>query len=228
MHEGPYSVSDVMTLTVVAVGRAAPFKDIVRAMEQWRVSAVPVIDDGQQVVGVVSEADLLPEEEFLGSDPGLVGQRRRPAAPAGGGAPSAQELMSAPAVTVRADAPLARAARLMAVHGFRRLPVVDDEGGLIGIVSRSDLLKVFLRPDEEIEDEIRRTVVLVLFPGLSRTITVHVREGVVTLAGQIPDALLVAVAARLARAVEGVVGVESRLSGPSGGPGGEAGAGEDP
>jgi CBS-domain-containing membrane protein len=217
--ETPYIVSDVMTSAVVAVGRDAPFKEIVRAMERWKVSALPVLDGEGRVMGVVSEADLLPKEESRDGAPDVGDQPRHLPGLAKAGALTAAELMSTPAVTVHADATLAQAARVMAVRRVKRLPVVDDEGVLQGIVSRADLLKVFLRSDEDIEEEVRRTVVAYLFPALGHTIHVSVHEGVVTLRGQIGDTSLVSVAARLARAVEGVVGVESRLTGDSTAPG---------
>ncbi|MEU5460982.1 CBS domain-containing protein [Streptomyces althioticus] len=216
----PHSVGDVMTRRVVAVKRGAPFKEIVRTMDQWKVSAMPVLEGEDRVVGVVSEADLLPKEEFRDSDPSLVVQRRRLADVAKAGAVTAQELMSTPAVTVGPDATLAQAARIMAVRRVKRLPVVDGGGRLQGVVSRGDLLKVYLRPDEEIEEEVRRTVVSDLFPALSHGIHVHVEEGVVTLDGHVRDTSLIPLAVRLARAVEGVVDVEPRLGGePSGGHG---------
>ncbi|MER6092294.1 CBS domain-containing protein [Streptomyces bluensis] len=215
MPETPHIVSDVMTRTVVAVGRDALFKEIIRTMEQWKVSAMPVLEGEGRVVGVVSEADLLPKEEFRDSDPNLLEQRRRLSDLAKAGAVTAGELMSAPAITVHSDATLAQAARIMAVRRVKRLPVIDDEGMLQGIVSRADLLKVFLRPDEEIEEEVRRTVVSYLFPAFSHAIHVNVHEGVVTLRGHISDTSLISVAVRLVRAVEGVVDVEPHLTGQS-------------
>jgi len=215
MTDTPHIVSDVMTQTVVAVGRDAPFKEIVRTMEQWKVSAMPVLEGEGRVVGVVSEADLLPKEEFRDEEPSLSQQRERPSDAAKAGATRAAELMSTPAVTVHADATLAQAARIMAVRHIKRLPVVDDIGMLQGIVSRADLLKVFLRPDEDIEEEVRRTVVSYLFPGFSHAIHVGVREGVVTLRGHIHDTSLISVAVRLVHAIEGVVDVEPRLTSES-------------
>ncbi|QKV98560.1 CBS domain-containing protein [Streptomyces sp. NA02536] len=215
MPETPHIVSDVMTRTVVAVGRDAPFKEIVRTMEQRRVSAMPVLEGEGRVVGVVSEADLLPKEEFRDSDPTPVEERRRPSDVVRAGAVTAGDLMSRPAVTIHSDATLAQAARIMAVRHVKRLPVVDESAMLQGIVSRADLLKVFLRPDEDIEEEVRRTVVSYLFPAFSHAIHVNVHEGVVTLRGNIRDASLVPVAVRLIRAVEGVVGVEPQLTGES-------------
>ncbi|MFE2582831.1 CBS domain-containing protein [Streptomyces sp. NPDC059378] len=216
----PYIVSDVMTQTVVAVGRDAPFKEIVRTMEQWKVSAMPVLEGEGRVVGVVSEADLLPKEVFRDEGQSPSQQRRRLLDVAKAGATTAGELMSTPAVTVHPDATLAQTARIMAVRRVKRLPVVDGIGMLQGIVSRADLLKVFLRSDEEIEDEVRRTVVSYLFPGFSHAIHVSVQEGVVTLRGHIRDTSLISVAVRLARAVEGVVDVEPQVTGESTEPGG--------
>ncbi|MFD8031158.1 CBS domain-containing protein [Streptomyces sp. NPDC059717] len=213
MTGSPHHVDDVMTHSVVAVGRAAPFKDIVRLMEQWQVSALPVLEGEGRVVGVVSEADLLPKEEFRDTDPDRYTQRQRLSDLAKAGAMTAEELMSAPAVTVRPGSTLAQAARIMARLGIKRLPVVDGEGMLEGVVSRADLLKVFLRPDNDIADEVRRDVVDILFQAPAEPVHIMVTEGVVTLTGKVPDAALIPVAVRLARAVEGVVDVDCHLSG---------------
>ncbi|MGX5210922.1 CBS domain-containing protein [Streptomyces violaceus] len=215
MHGIPHIVSDVMTHTVVAVGRGAVFKEIVKVMEQWKVSALPVLEGEGRVIGVVSEADLLPKEEFRDSDPDRYTQLRRLSDMAKAGGVTAEELMSSPAVTVHAGATLAQAARIMAQREVKRLPVVNDEGVLEGIVSRADLLKVFLRTDEELTEEVRREVVSYLFPAPLAPIRVEVRDGVVTLTGRIRDTSLVPVAARLIRAVEGVVDVECHLAGAS-------------
>jgi CBS-domain-containing membrane protein len=209
----PYVVSDVMTHSVAAVGRDASFKDIVKLMEQWKVSALPVLEGEGRVVGVVSEADLLPKEEFRDSDPDRQTQRDRMPDLAKAGALTAGELMTAPAITVHSGSTLAQAARIMAQRGVKLLPVVTEEGLLEGVVSRADLLKVFLRPDNDIADEIRRDIVDVLFPDPVEPVHVMVTEGVVTLTGKVPDAALIPVAVRLARAVEGVVDVESHLAG---------------
>ncbi|MFI2641720.1 CBS domain-containing protein [Streptomyces sp. NPDC018610] len=200
-----------MTHTVVAVGRDAPFKDIVDLMGQWKVSALPVLEGEGRVIGVVSEADLLPKEEFRDSDPDRFTQLRRLRDLAKAGALTAGELMSSPAVTVHPDATLAEAARIMAQRRVKRLPVVDDDGLLEGVVSRGDLLKVFLRSDDDIAEEVRREIVSYLFPAPVEPVGVEVSDGVVTLRGRVRDTALVPVAARLVRAVEGVVDVEFEL-----------------
>ncbi|MFI7012505.1 CBS domain-containing protein [Streptomyces sp. NPDC050145] len=207
MPAGPparYTVSDVMTHTAVAIGENAPYKEIVALLDQWKVSALPVLAGEGRVVGVVSEADLLVKEAFRGTDP-------RPdefAGAAKAGAVRAGELMSSPAVTVRADATLAEAARIMARRRVKRLPVVSDIGLLEGVCSRSDLLKVFLREDSEIASEIRRTV---LASNALTGLTVTVDEGVATVRGALADRGLAPVIARAVRAVEGVVDVDVDL-----------------
>ncbi|MEU5536189.1 CBS domain-containing protein [Streptomyces sp. NPDC020362] len=212
MYGTPYIVSDVMTHTVASVGRRASFKVIVELMQDWQVSALPVLEGEGRVVGVVSEADLLPTEELRDSPEEGYALLRRPADVAKAGAVTAGDLMSSPAVTVRANATLAEAARIMAREKVKRLPVVDATGLLEGIISRADLLKVFLRDDQDIAEEIRRDVVSYLFPLTSSVIQVDVHDGVATLTGQVRDTALVPVAARLVRAVEGVVDVEFDLT----------------
>ncbi|MEU6820961.1 CBS domain-containing protein [Streptomyces atriruber] len=201
-----------MTQTVIAVGREAPFKEIVALMGQWNVGALPVLAGEGRVIGVVSEADLLPKEEFRDSDPSRFDQLRRLSDLAKAGGISAGEVMSSPAVTVHPDATLSQAARIMAQRKVKRLPVVDANGLLQGVVSRSDLLKVFLRTDRELADEVTRTVTALLFPD--RAVTVVVENGVVTIGGEIRDRTLVPVAARLTRAIEGVVDVRMDLTEP--------------
>ncbi|MFE3493106.1 CBS domain-containing protein [Streptomyces sp. NPDC059175] len=214
MVSTPYTVGDVMTRTVVAVEREAPFKEIVAAMEQWKVTAVPVVEGEGRVVGVVSEADLLPKEEFRDTEPGLIEQMRNLGDTAKAGAVRAGDLMTTPAVTIRADAPLPQAARTMIRQRIKRLPVVDADGTLQGILSRADLLKVFLRPDDDLADEVRREVVDRLFPVSRHGVRVDVTDGVVTLTGTVRDGTLIPVAARLAHAVDGVVEVKCLLTCP--------------
>ncbi|MGW7409977.1 CBS domain-containing protein [Streptomyces sp. NPDC054833] len=214
MHGTPHIVSDVMTRTVVALNRQATFKDIVKTMQRWKVSAMPVLEGESRVIGVVSEADLLPKEEFRDGDPGRYTQLRRLADLVKAGAVTAEELMTVPALTVPPYASLGQAARIMALHKVKRLPVVDDEGELQGIVSRSDLLKVFLRDDEDIAEEVRREIVALVFPAPLEPIRVEVHDGAVKLTGRIPDTTLVPITTRLVRAVEGVVDVDCALMGP--------------
>ncbi|MEV8006609.1 CBS domain-containing protein [Streptomyces parvus] len=206
-----YTVADVMTRKVIAVAPTASFKDIVTAMSRWSVSALPVVEGEGHVVGVVSEADLLPKEEFHERSPGLLEQMHRLDATAKAGSLTAEDLMTRPALTIGPDATLPQAARLMATRGVKRLPVV--EGDLLrGIVSRSDLLKVFLRPDDEIAEDVREQVVARLFPVSQQKVSVQADAGVVTMSGVVREARLIPVAARLARACAGVVDVRCELT----------------
>ncbi|WP_329331778.1 CBS domain-containing protein [Streptomyces sp. NBC_00663] len=206
MSESPYTVSDVMTHTVVAVGRDASFKEVVGLIDQWKVSALPVLEGEGRVVGVVSEADLLPKEEAKGRDEESLDLAERAKA----AALTAGELMSTPAVTVHADAAVAEAARIMARRHVKRLPVVDRVGMLQGVVSRGDLLKVFLRPDEEIADEIVHTVLTRL--PVTTPLSVTVTDGVATLEGAAAERTYLPIVARAVRAVEGVVDVRLELT----------------
>ncbi|MFJ3235321.1 CBS domain-containing protein [Streptomyces sp. NPDC086787] len=212
MYGRVHIISDVMTHTVAAVGQRAPFKEIVRLMQEWQVSALPVIEGEGRVIGVVSEADLLPKEELRDNPEDAYAQARGPGVTAKARADTAADLMSSPAITVRPGDTLAAAARIMARAGVKRLPVVDETGLLEGVASRADLLKVFLRDDDSIAEEVRREIVSYLFPPPTSALQVDVHDGVVTLTGRIRDTALVPVAARLVRAVEGVVDVQFDLA----------------
>lgn len=214
MNVSPHVVNDVMTHTVVAVGLDASFKEIAGTMDRWQVSAVPVLEGDGRVIGVVSEADLLPKEEYREGPASLADESRPVDDLVKAGALTARDLMSAPAVSVRADATLPQAARVMARRRLKRLPVVDGEGHLVGVVSRSDLLKVFLRSDADIAQEVRDQVIRPLFPAGEQPAGVRVEEGRVTFTGFFADSALVPVAARMTRAVEGVVDVDFRLEPP--------------
>jgi len=188
-------------------------------MAEHKISAVPVLILGRHVAGVVSEADLLSvldkhaREAHL--EPGRLHQHAHDKKHWG---LTADELMTSPAITVHPDATLPAAARLMNSRHLKRLPVVDSGGGvfggnLVGIVSRCDLLSVFLRPDEDIAREVRQMLTQVLLADPA-SITVQVRNGVVTLAGQLGSAGqddLIRAAVRLTWDIDGVVSVVNKL-----------------
>ncbi|GAA2961441.1 CBS domain-containing protein [Kitasatospora cinereorecta] len=203
MPSAPHRVSDLMTHTAVAVGSGASYKDIVQLMDQWKVSALPVLAGEGRVVGVVSEADLLAKEGDRPDGPSTPADRPFVDA-AKAGALYAEQLMSSPAITVHADAPIAEAARIMARRHVKRLPVVDGVGLLEGVISRSDLLKVFLRSDDDIETE---AAAVVAGLPVASGVDVRVADGVVTMGGDLSDRSLVPLLARAVRAVEGVVDV---------------------
>ncbi|NED73765.1 CBS domain-containing protein [Streptomyces sp. SID9944] len=210
------TVEDLMTHAVVRVRRDTSFKDLVRTLADNGVSAVPVVDDLGRPVGLVSEADLLrtvagrPDPAGLLAEPrrdGVLGQASEEA--------TAGELMTAPPVCARPGWSVVEAARTMDAHTVKRLPVVDETGVLVGIVSRADLLRVFLRRDEAIREEIAGDV-LVHTLGLSPAdLTVTVADGRVALAGSVTDRSLVPVIEQLCRGVDGVVSVSTDIAVPA-------------
>lgn len=207
-------VEDVMTSKVVSVSQDTLYAEIVEAMAEHRICAVPVVDAGRRVVGIVTEADLLRKEEYrdLGDRPKPIFEgspRRRARAKAS--ATDARGLMSAPAVVVTPAMSIPAAARLLAGHRIRQAPVVREDGRLAGIVSRADLLRVFLRSDEDIRAEIIREVLIHSLWQDPSLVHVRVNEGVVTLSGQVEAKSLVPIVVRLTAATEGVVDVAADL-----------------
>jgi CBS-domain-containing membrane protein len=207
------TVADVMTRTVVAIGENAEFKEIVEAMRAAHVSALPVLDSEDHVIGVVSEGDLLVKEAAA------VGQHeaRRPRHPAG--AEKAVEvlavgLMTRPAVTIGRDATVAEAASLMSTRRVKRLPVVDDWCHLIGVISRADVLTVFSREDADIRAEVI-DIVTRRFALNPHTVEVSVISGIVTVTGQVDIPASVPYLLDDIRHVEAVVDVRDRLSCPA-------------
>ena len=211
------TVQSVMTASVVAVREDADFKEMVTAMRSRRISAFPVLDAGDRVIGVVSEADLLAKEATPGPPPGLVRLAWMLKERSKATGVTAAEVMTKPAVTIRENAPVADAARLMQSRRVKQLPVVDDDGRLRGIVSRADVLSVFERPDAEIRDEVVKGIIVAEFGLDPELLVVTVRSGIVTVTGSVErraDALGLLGAIRHA---EGVVGVRDRLSYPASG-----------
>lgn len=208
-----WHVDDVMTKVVVTVARDAGYRTVVDLLVSHRLSAVPVVDAFHRVSGVVSEADLLRKIEYAGDEePRMFDGRRRRGERAKATARTAGDLMSSPAVTVLTGTAIAAAARLMDREHVKRLPVVDDLGRLVGIVSRGDLLKVHLRPDEEILQDIRTGVLRGVVAGAAEAVRVQVEGGVVTLTGRVDRRSSADLADRLIRQVAGVVEVVDKLA----------------
>jgi CBS domain-containing protein len=208
------SVKDIMTTKVVVVRRGASFKEMAARLRQDRVSAFPVVDDDGKVIGVVSEADMLVKEVLNGDHLGTLTAmlHRREQEKADG--LTAGDLMTHPAVTVAPGESVEHAARLMYTLQVKRLPVVDHAGRLVGIISRTDVLAVFDRPDEEIRREITDNVILQDFLEDPSQFSVTVQAGVVTLEGSPVTATLGHDLVRKIRHVQGVVAVRDRLSYP--------------
>jgi CBS domain-containing protein len=208
------SVRDIMTTKVVVVRRGASFKEMAARLRQDRVSAFPVVDDDGKVIGVVSEADMLAKEvlngDHLGTLTAMLHLREQEKADG----LTAGDLMTHPAVTVVPGDSVEHAARLMYTLQVKRLPVVDSAGQLVGIISRTDVLAVFDRPDEEIRQEITGNVIVQDFLADPSQFSVTVQAGVVTLEGSPETASLGHDLVRKIRRVQGVVAVRDRLSYP--------------
>ena len=208
------TVKDVMTTHVVAVRKNASFKDMAARLREHRVSAFPVLDDDNKVVGVVSEADLLTKEALEFAVPGKVSSMLHQRELAKAAAVVAEDLMNKPPVTIGPDEFVTHAARLMYTRKVKRLPVVDADGRLIGIVSRADVLSVYSRPDEDIRHEITEGIILDTLLCDPSRFTVTVKDGIVTLEGMPETAVVGHDLIEETRHVEGVVAVRDRLSYP--------------
>ena len=210
-------VKDVMTTSVVAARETAVYKDIVTVMRQRHISAFPVLDSAGHVIGVVSEADLLLKEAAPGPftepatsmlETGRRGERAKAAAV------TAAELMNQPAITIGPDASVAEAARLMYARRVKRLPVVDDDGRLLGVVSRVDVLSVFVRSDGQIRDEVIGKVIAGHFALDPNAFGVTVKSGIVTITGRAATRAVALDLLEAVRHVEGVVGMRDRVDYP--------------
>jgi CBS domain-containing protein len=210
-------VSDVMTTTVVTVDRITPYQEIDRLLTRHRISGVPVLKMGREVVGVVSETDLLAAEDETRRQARMAGSigrrwhlRKQPHVRLTAGA-----LMTSPAITIAPDATIPAAARLMTTNHISRLPVVGEKGKLVGLVSRRDLLSVFLRPDADIAHDARQ--VLDELPlADAKAVIAEVKHGVVTLTGTIGPGAdheqdLMPLTVRLIWDIDGVVDVVNKL-----------------
>jgi len=215
LHGWSRRVSDVMATSVVTVDRATPYKEIARLLAEHKISGMPVLKMGREVAGVVTEADLLTAEDATARR--LRSARRRGLWSRAGRHPAltAGELMTSPAITIGPHVTVHAASRLMCARHIRLLPVVDEHNTLIGVVSRRDLLALFLRPDEDIATDIRAVLseILLAEPGEA---DVAVRDGIVTLTGTLDPTTgahgdLIPVAVRLMWDVDGVVDIMDRL-----------------
>ncbi len=207
-------VSDVMTRPVISVTADAPFKEIVDTLAKHRVSAVPVVDADRKVLGIVSASDLL-AKVVAGGDPRVrirAGHSMKVQARRKSRAETARELMNSPAVTTDPGASVVDAARRAAIAHVRRLPVVDNHGVLVGIVTRSDLLRVFLRGDEELRTHLADDVLARQFCIDTSAIQLDVRDGVVSLTGQVERRGLISPLLDAIRATAGVIGIHDNLS----------------
>ena len=205
-------VQDLMTTEPITTTPDAPLKEAARTMVREKVSGLPVLE-GEKLVGMVTEGDFLRQEADrdqpyrLSLLEALFGD--------GTTEPEAEtvgEVMSSPVVTITPDATLSEAARVMSHRKVKRLPVVDDDGALVGIISRADVVNAFTKPDEVIEDEIREDIVRRLLFLEPDAIDVKVEGGVVTLAGELENRTEAHLLEELTRRIAGVIKVVSNLT----------------
>ncbi|MDH6522181.1 CBS domain-containing protein [Streptomyces sp. SAI-090] len=212
-------VGSVMTTEVFRAEYGTPFKEVARLLAAHRISGLPVVDEDDKVIGVISQTDLIarqaatpepyePRRRFTFC--GLTRRARRKAARVN--ARTAGRLMTEPPITARADDTIVEAARAMAQHQVERLPVLDEADRLVGIVTRRDLLQVFLRPDDEIRTEVIDDVLGRTLWLAPRGIDVSVVQGVVTLTGHMERKSETEIALSMTRRIDGVVGVVDQLT----------------
>lgn len=205
------TVKDVMTRRVVSARATASFKEMVDMLRRHRISAFPVLDNHDRVVGVVSEADLLVKEAVQAAGTNLVAALRHVREEDKASGITAGDLMTRPPITIGPDASVAEAARIMYDRRVKRLPVVNTSGHLLGIISRADVLAVFSRADEEIRDEIIHRVVPEFATGRSSDFDVTVQDGIATISGLLPSEQARRSLLDAARHVPGVVAVRDRF-----------------
>jgi CBS domain-containing protein len=211
------TVGDVMTRPVVTVRSWTPLKEVAQLLIERRISGVPVVDDDGALLGVVSEGDFLVKEQGStairhGRLSRLLGESRAARARlAKVGALTAGEAMTAPALTIAPDRHISEAAAVMTARGVNRLPVVDD-GRLIGIVTRADLVRAYVRSDEELAATIRDDVLLRILWLDPAQFTVGVRDGVASISGRVERRSTAEMVERAVGMVPGIVDVEADLS----------------
>ncbi|WNO70275.1 CBS domain-containing protein [Streptomyces sp. AM8-1-1] len=210
-------VGTVMVSDVITAEADTGFKEVARLLGDNRISGLPVVDDDEKVLGVISETDLMLRQ--AAAVPGEPEHRRRRIMTRAARthddkerAETAGALMSIPAVTVHADETIAAAARTMAQRHLERLPVIDEEERLVGIVTRREILQVFLRRDEDIRREVVQEVIENALWLAPHAIDVHVQDGVVTLKGEVERRSEQPIALHLTRQVDGVVSVVDELT----------------
>jgi len=225
--EREWTVADVMVEDVVTVQPDTPYKVLVEKLWLQGVSGLPVIDSQSKLMGIVSETDLMRKQEHGGGAKAMEMMRglsllMPEVLLADAGAllsglskavgQTAADLMTSPVITIGPEATLTAAAAAMHKRNLKRLPVVGQDGRLVGIMSRADLLKVFLRSDESIEIDVKEALRADL--GHPHGVTAMVVNGVVTLEGEVPSPFESETLVRHIDRLPGVVGVEARLSPP--------------
>ncbi|HEY7602929.1 MAG TPA: CBS domain-containing protein [Gaiellaceae bacterium] len=207
-------VKDLMTTDVLTVETGTPLKDAAMLLARHRISGLPVVDDEQRVLGVLSEGDILYKETETPDRPSFLERMLT----GGNGtfelklaARTVGEAMSAPALTIGPRRPVTEAATRMIEEGVNRLPVVDHNERLMGIITRADLVRAFVRSDEEIEQEIREDVIRRTLWLEPRDLEIVVNAGEVELTGEVETKAEAELIPEFIQRVPGVVTVLSKL-----------------
>jgi CBS domain-containing protein len=210
----PLRVRDVMDAPAASMHDDLPYRQIARLLAREGVGAIPVVDAHDHVVGVVSESDLLAKVAFeaSGHRPGPIGRLRERRLHGKAHGETAADLMTSPAITVLPGATVAEAAWLAALSRLKRLPVVDHDGRLVGVVRRDALLQALIRDDEGIQEEVESVIASVCSPAERNHVQVKVSEGVVELTGRVPAATAVRLVSEIEAVVEDVVEVNDHLT----------------
>jgi CBS domain-containing protein len=206
------TVADVMTARALVARPAMPLKEAARVLAAHHISALPVLDPDDRVIGMVSERDLLSKQAHPIPERRRWWRRRRARAEirrAGGD--TVGEVMTADPITIAPQLSLAEAARRMTGHEVKHLPVVDATGALVGVVSRADLLTAFLRTDEEIREAVLTDILVHVLWADPTELDISVTDGIVTLAGTVEQRSTAEIAERLVHRLDGVVDVISTL-----------------
>lgn len=206
------TVAAVMSTPVVTVTPETSFKDCVRVMRRKRVSGLPVVDPTGRLVGIVSESDLLNKVEKRDADSYILESKHHRVDRARAAALDVRSAMSTEVVSIPPDFPIALAAREMHTRGFKRLPVVDSKGRLVGIVSRGDLLTVFLRTERDVLGDVRKLLEEAEEKHGGRSLKARMSDGIVELEGSFKQKSRCDAAVRTVTMVDGVVGVRSRMA----------------
>lgn len=200
-------VLDIMSIDVLTASPDDSLKAAARQMVERGVSGLPVVNADGTLVGIITEADFM-EREADRAPRGLLDALMHKSG-AVVEAETVGEVMSTHPIVIYPEASVTEAARVMSHHHVKRLPVVNDEGVLQGIISRGDVVTVFTRPDDVIEDEIREDVIDRVLLLDADSLDVTVTEGVVQLSGTLPTRTDKRLLEEMVRRIDGVVRTES-------------------
>lgn len=205
-------VEQIMTTDVATARPDTPLKEVARTLAEHSISGLPVVDAEGELVGIVSEHDLLPGSPEEPDHPGLM---RRLHLRSNGTRPPARvaaDVMSSPVVSIEPYWSIPGAAAIMRDNEVKRLPVVR-QGRVVGIVSRADVIRAIARNDSEIQREVRE--VIAFHQGLwseTQPVEVIVADGETTLRGEARRRSLAESLPALVSRVAGVLNVTSELT----------------